>query len=147
MSTPERRNSLSVAVIALCAALAPAPPESPAKSPPGPLAANIPLAREQLKLIDQIQGDHDRNFKNGELGATAPVFKLWARRKLDAIRATGAGKDRMVAELEGYLNFMRTQEAAWKVLYQQDQATRADFAAAQYERLEAEMLLNQEKAR
>jgi hypothetical protein len=147
MLRPERRSGLAIAVVALWGALAPAPPESPAKSPPVALAANIALAREQLKLIEQIQGDLDRKFKSGELSATDGALKLWARRKLDAIRATGVGKDRIVAELEGYLNFMRTQEAAWKSLYQRDQATRVDLAAAQYERLEAEMLLNQEKAR
>jgi hypothetical protein len=147
MSSLERRASLVIAAAALCGALAPAPPEAAAKTLPGPLAANIPLAREQLKLIDQITSDLDRLYKNGELSLTAPSWRLWAWRRVEALRATGAAKDAMVAELERYFDFMTKQEAGWKSLHDRDQATRADVLAAQYERLEAQMLLNQEKAR
>jgi hypothetical protein len=147
MSRFERRASLVIAAVALCGALAPAPPESPAKAPSEPLAANIPLAKEQLRLIDQITADLDRSYKSGEVGLTSPGFKLWARRKIDALRSTGAGKEAIVAELEHYVAFMRKQESAWKTLYKQNEATRIDAAAAQYDRLEAEMWLNQEKAR
>jgi hypothetical protein len=135
MSRFERCASLVIAAVALCGGLAPAPP------------ANIPLAKEQLKLIDQVMADLDRMYKNGETSLTDPAFKLWARRRLDALRASGATKDAMVAELARYVDFMKKQESAWRVLYERDQATRADIASAQYERLEAEMLLNQEKAR
>jgi hypothetical protein len=128
-----------IAAVALCGALAPAPPET--------LAANIPLAREQLKVIDQIRADLDRRFENGELSATDAAFKLWARRRVEALRATGADKKAIVAALERYVDLLRKQESAWKVLWEKDQGTRVDFLAAQYERLEAEMLLNQEKAR
>jgi hypothetical protein len=147
MSRVERRASRVIAFVALGAALAPAPPESPAKSPPGPLEANIPLAREQLKLIDQITADMTRLYNNGEMSLTDPKWKLWARRRVEALRATGAAKDAMVAELERYIDFMKKQEAGWKTQYNRDQATRSDVLAAQYERLEAEMWLNQEKAR
>jgi hypothetical protein len=138
---------LMIAFLALVGALAPAAQEPPAKTPSAPLAANIPLAREQLTLIDQITADFDRLARGGELNLTDPRFKLWARRRVDALRATGAGKDRMVGELERYVDVMKKQESYWKGRFQRDEATRSDVLAAQYERLEAEMLLNQEKAR
>jgi hypothetical protein len=135
---------LWIAAAALFGALAPAPP---AKAPPEPLAANIALAREQLKLIDQIRADLDRLFRNGEAGLTDPRFKLWERRRVEALRATGAPKDVVVAELEQYIDLMKRQEAASKTEYERAVISRDVFLAAQYERLEAEMLLNQERAR
>jgi hypothetical protein len=147
MSPRDRRPLLVLAIVALCGALAPAPPDAAAKTLPGPLAANIPLAREQLKLIEQATADFDRLYKGGEISITSPKFNLWARRRVEATRALGAGKDAMVAALERYVDFMRNQEAAWKDSYKKDLVTRADVLSAQYERLEAEMLLNQERAR
>jgi hypothetical protein len=139
MSSHERRAYLWITVVALSGALAPAPP--------APLAANVPLAGEQLKLIDQITADLDRLYKGGEISISNPARKLWALRKVDALRATGAAKDVVVAELQRYVELMKSLEAASKTGYERDTVTRADVLAAQYERLEAEIMLNQEKAR
>ncbi len=148
MTRPKKSVGLVLCITALAGALAPAPPESPTQGLPEPLAINIPLAREQLKLIDQIiAGMEACVAKVGELSIANPQLNLWARRRVDALRATGAGKAEMVAALEGYVIRMKSFEGYQKALYKKETATHADILAAQCDRLEAEMLLNQEKAR
>ena len=147
MSKYQRRVGLLIAAVALVGALAPAAPEPPANSAPEPLAVNKPLAAEQLKLIGLIVADMDRLVKGGQMTLGDPAINLWARRRVDALRATGASKAEMVAASEKYLDRMKIYENSRKGQYERDLATRADLLAAQYERLEAEMWLNQEKAK
>jgi hypothetical protein len=130
-----------IAIVALAGALA------PAGAGPEPIAANKPLAEEQLKLVDQALADLDRLYKGGELSLTSPEIALWERRRLDALRARGATKAEMVAALTHYLDHARQVEQYMKAMVERDQATRTDSSGARYQRLEAEIWLNQEKAR
>ena len=148
MSTLPRAASLLIALVVLSGALAPAAPEPPGKALPAALGINVPLAREQLKVIDQIVADLNQLYRGGERSATDPEIILWSRRRVDALRASGASKAELIAALEQHL--VRTKEREARVKTQHTQgagATRTDALAAGYERLEAEMRLNQEKAR
>jgi hypothetical protein len=147
MSNLQRRGGLLLALVALAVALAPAAPEPPAKAGAEALAVNKPLAEEQLKLIDQGLAELDRLYKNGELSITSPRFTHWERRRVDALRAAGAGKTEIIAALERYVKRLKDVEGFTKTLHERDQATRADIMEATYERLEAEIWLNREKAR
>jgi hypothetical protein len=149
MSKLQRRVSLLIIiVVALAGAMAfvasgaPTPDQAQAK----PLAVNKPLAEEQLKLIDQALAENDRLYRGGELSITSPAFTLWTRRRVDALRAAGAGKAEIVGALEQYVDRMKKCEGVMKELHQKDQATQADITDARYQRLEAEIWLNQAKA-
>jgi hypothetical protein len=139
MSRRDRRFGLGIALFALAGALAPAAPE--------PLALNKSLAQEQIKLIDQALADLDRLVKGGEMSISDPRLDHWERRRVEATRATGAGKSEMVAAQGRYVNRLRDQERWAEELWKKDQATRTDVFDVKYRRLEAEMWLNQEKAR
>jgi hypothetical protein len=139
MSRRDRRLGLAVVVVALVGALAPAAPE--------PLAVNKPLAEEQLKLIDQGLADLDRLLKGGELSLDNTGITRWERRRIDALRAAGAGKTEVIAAVERYVKRMKVVESAKNTQFQKDLCTRVDILEARYERLEAEIWLNQEKAR
>jgi hypothetical protein len=137
----KRRKSvgLMLGVVALAGALAPAAPQPP--------DLNKALAQEQLKLARQALRDLDLMHKGEGLSRTDPRFALWERRQVEAIRATGAGKAELVAALENYLKRMKEEERLAQLALEKDQGTRVDVWDAQYRVLEAEMWLNQEKAR
>jgi hypothetical protein len=147
ISTLRSRVVLLIAFVMLGGVLVTAASDPPDKTGPAPLAINIPLAREQLKLIDQVVSDMELLYRQGELGLTAPEFNLWSRRRVDALRASGASKAELVAALGQHLDRMKRYEAAVNAEYRNAKVDRKAMFAAQYERLEAEMLLNQEKAR
>jgi hypothetical protein len=139
MSKLHRRGGLLIAAVALAGALAPAAP--------GPMAENKPLAEEQLKLIDQGLAVLDRMYKGGEVSLDGPGISRWERRRIDALRAAGAGKKEVIAALERYLKRMKDVEGYKQTLLERDQCSRVDLLDARYERLEAEIWLNQENAR
>jgi hypothetical protein len=147
MSTLRRHVSLLIALVVLSGALAPAAPEPPGTALPAPLEINIPLAKEQLKVIDQIVADLDHLYRGGERSATDPEIILWSRRRVDALRASGASKAELIVALEEHLVRTKKREARVKTQHSTAHASRMDVLAAGYERLEAEMWLNQEKAR
>jgi hypothetical protein len=138
--TPHLRRSIPFAVaLALIGALAPAPAE--------PVADVKPLAQEQLKVIEQAVRDLKRLAETGNVVATDPGFSRWARRRVDALRTSGAGKAEMVAALEGYLDQMRKDEQLRQRLLDTGHASHTDVLDARYRRLEAEIWLIEEKAR
>jgi hypothetical protein len=148
MSTLPRHASLWIALVVWGGVLAAAAPEPPGKALPAPLGINAPLAKEQLKVIDQIIADLDRLLRGGEIGATDPGFILWSRRRVDALRASGASKAELNAALDQHLVRTKNREAWVKIQYTKDATgSRMDVLAAQYDRLQAEMWLNQEQAR
>jgi hypothetical protein len=149
MSKLQRRGGLLITVVALAGAmaLAASEPPTPDQAQAKPLAVNKPLAEEQLKLIDQGLAELDHLYRGGEVSITSPAFTLWTRRRVDALRAAGAGKAEIVGALEKYVARMKSCEGWMKDLHQKDQATLADITDARYQRLEAEIWLNQEKAR
>jgi hypothetical protein len=149
MSRQDRCLGLWIVSFALVGSMAPAAPGSSAsgKDAPVPLAVNKPLAEEQLKLIDQAITDLDRLFKNGEVGIIDPEFNVWTRRRVEALRAAGSEKATIVAALERYVQRLKDTEKYTNALYQKAQTSRLNAIESQYQRLEAEMWLNQEKAR
>jgi putative protein kinase ArgK-like GTPase of G3E family len=138
--TPHLRRSIHfAAALALTGALAPAPPE--------PAADIKALAREQLKVIDEAVPVLKRLFENGRIGATDLDHSRWGRRRIEALRTSGAGKAELVAALESYLDQMKKDE---QLQEQRKEIARASYAAvleARYRRLEAEIWLAEEKAR
>jgi hypothetical protein len=139
MSGPSRFASLSIASLALFGALAPAAPE---KADP-----NQELAREQLKVVERALKDMETLMSHGELNLSDPKYSVWSRRKIEALRATKAGKAETVAALEDYVARMKGVEQFAAAALKAGQGGRIDLEDAQYRRLEAEILLNEEKAR
>ena len=78
---------------------------------------------------------------------TDPCFSLWARRKLETLRKTGAGKAEIVAALEKYIDRLKQEEAIAENEHQAARATEVDVDDVRFRRLEAEIWLNEEKAR
>ena len=133
---------------ALAQAKAAFPPAAgvPAAAVPD-LAANRALAREQLALIDQALAMLNQLYENSTIRFTDPRFSLWARRKVETLRKIGAGKAEIVAALESYINRLKQEEAATQNDHQSGRATQVDVHDIQYRRMEAEIWLNEEKAR
>jgi outer membrane protein TolC len=128
-----------LAIVALAGALAPAAPQ-----PPDP---NKALAKEQVKLARQALQDLDLMHKSGEVALWDPKFALWERRQVEAIRAAGATHAEFVEALEAYVKRLKQLERLMELGLQKDQLSRLDLDDAKYRVLEAEMWLNQEKAR
>jgi hypothetical protein len=128
-----------------------APPQDPQVALPvrqeQPLDPNKARAQEQLKLARQALRDLDLMHKGEGLSRTDPRFALWEHRQVEAIRATGAGKAELAAALENYLKRMKEQQRLAQLALEKDQGTRVDVWDAQYRVLEAEIWLDQEKAR
>jgi len=124
------------------------PPKAGAGGPAVPdLAANRALAREQLALIDQALALLDGLYQSGTVRFSDPRFSLWARRKVETLRKTGAGKAEIVAALEGYLNRLKQEEAITENEHQTGRTTQVDVHDIRFRRMEAEIWLNEEKAR
>lgn len=130
---------LLLTLIVLAGALAPA--ETP------PTDANRAVAKEQLKLAREALIDLDLLYKGGEASIDDPRVIVWARRQVEALRASGASKAEVVAALEDYVKRMKTLEQVAKRQYRLDVVDRVRVHEAVYHVLEAEMWLNQEKTR
>lgn len=139
MSRTDHPAGLAIAVFALAGALAPADPQ--------PEDPNKALAQEQLNLTRQALRDLKLQYQNGEVAMFDPKFALWERRQVEAIRAAGATKAEFVAALEDYVKRLNVLQAVVQKGYEKDQVTRVDVHDAKYRLLEAEIWLNQEKAR
>jgi hypothetical protein len=139
------RNTIGVllGIVAMAGALAPAPPQ-----PEDPIKT---IAEEQLKLADQALRDLDALYKKGamrgEMPNANPGFALWERRKIDALRASGASKAEIVAALEVHTKRMKDQVRYIETAFAKNVVGRVDVFDAKYSALEAEMWLSQEKAR
>ena len=111
------------------------------------IAVNRALAREQLALIDQALAMLDQLFQNSTIRFTDPRFSLWARRKVETLRKIGAGKAVIVAALESYIKRLKQEEAVTENDHRSARATQVDVHDVRFRRLEAEIWLNEEKAR
>src|SRR3954453_488329 len=120
MSKRWRGIILMLGIVTIAGALAPAASEPPApqKDAQEPLAVNKALAEEQLKLIDEGLADLDRLYKGGNISINDPGFNRWARRRVDAIRESGAEKAKIVAALEKYVKRTKDVEGLTKTLHQ-----------------------------
>jgi hypothetical protein len=126
---------------------APPPAAGAAAAAVPDLAANRALAREQLALIDKALAVLHNLARTARIGLADPSFSIWGRRKLETLRKTGAGKAEVVAALEKYINDLKEDEAVAKALVQNAQATQVSVYDVQFRRMEAEIWLNEEKAR
>ena len=111
------------------------------------LAANRAIAREQLALIDKAWAFQRALALNGRFDVGGASFFLWGRRRLEALRRAGAGKAEIVAALEQYVKDLKEDEAVAKDLNESGRATVLVVYDAQFRRMEAEIWLNEEKAR
>jgi RNA polymerase sigma factor (sigma-70 family) len=111
------------------------------------LAANRALAREQLVLIDEVWAMQRALARNARISIADASFSLWGRRRLEALQRAGAGKAEIVAALEKYINDLKEDEAIAKAQVQAARAVEVVVRDVQFRRLEAEIWLNEEKAR
>ena len=111
------------------------------------MTANQALAREQLALIDEVLAIEHQGARDGKIARFDPSFSLWERRRLETLRKTGAGKAEMVAALEKFLNNLKDEEAIAKAHYESARISRVELYDLQFRRMEAEIWLNDEKAR
>ena len=130
----------------------PAPPAAAgpgaAAAPAAPdMAANRDLASEQLALIDQALATMQQMAQNGMLSLADASFSVWGRRRLETLRKAGAGKAEIVAALENHLNSLKREKAIAKARFDSGQGTQLEIYEVQFRRLEAEIWLNEEKAR
>jgi len=139
MFHPARRTSLLIAVVALAGSLAPAAPTVPDSS--------VDLARKQVALVDQALHDLETLVKSDQLSKNDPKFGTWERRRIEALRASKAGKEELIAALTRYLDLTKRTEEYTAQLFRGGEASRIDVHDAEYRRLEAEIWLTQEQAR
>jgi hypothetical protein len=130
-----------------------APGREPAGSAPpsGAAVPNLPanqaLAREQLVMIDQALDTLHRMAQNARISPAEPSFSLWERRRYETLRRAGAGKDEIVAALEKYITILKGDEAIAQTNHESARGTLAEVLDVRYRRKEAEIWLNEEKAR
>jgi hypothetical protein len=108
-------------------------------------AANRALAMAQLALIEKAWAMVDQLARSGRLGIND--LSLWGHRRLETLRKTGAGKAEIVSALEKYINTLKEHEVIAKDLVQGARATQVAVYDVQFLRMEAEIWLNEEKAR
>ncbi len=125
-----------------------APPPAGASGAAVPdMAANRAIARQQLDLIDKAWDFIHSLAQNDRIEiATGPVA-LWGRRRMETLHKAGAGKAEIVAALEKYINDLKVLEAIAKARREQARATELGIYETQFLRMEAEIWLNEEKAR
>jgi hypothetical protein len=111
------------------------------------LEANRALARKQLALIDEALDMLHRQAQNGRVSIADPSFAIWGRRKLETLRKMGAGKAESIAELEKYINALKQEEAIAEARHQSARGTMIEVRDVQFRLIEAEIWLNEEKAR
>ena len=78
--------------------------------------------------------------------ATGP-FGQWGHRKLETLHRAGAGKAEIVAALEKYIDSLKGLEAVANAKMAASRGTVLGVYEMQFLRMEAEIWLNEEKAR
>ncbi len=126
----------------------------PAKSAGGAAAPDVPdaaatqaLAREQLVLIDEALASLEQMVQISKINPNDPSFSMWRRRRPETLRKAGLGKAEMVTELEKYIKDLKKQEQIAKDLVMSARGTEVEVLDARFQRLEAEIMLNEVKAR
>jgi RNA polymerase sigma factor (sigma-70 family) len=119
---------------------------APARVVPG-VADNRALARKQLALIDEAWASQREWARGAGISFADASFALWGRRRLEALRKAGAGKAEIVAALEKYMNDLKEDEAIAKAMRESARVGPGVVYDVQFRLLEAEIWLNEEKAR
>ncbi len=123
-------------------------PRQPVRAPPPPdPAANQAIARQQLALIDEAWAMLHDLARNARIDIATGPFALWGRRRLEALHRAGAGKAEIVAALEKCIADLKELEAIAKARKEAARATPLGVYEMQFLRMEAEIWLNEEKAR
>lgn len=125
----------------------PARTAAPPKAGASDIDANKALARQQLALIDRAETSLYELLRKGAVAMSDPAFSLWRHRRLEALRKAGAGKVEIVAALEKYLRQSKEDEARAETMSARREIAQSDVLDVRYRRLEAEIWLNEEKAR
>ena len=133
-----RRVGLLLGICALAAVLAPAASQAPDRKKS--------LAQEQLTLARQALQSLDQMDKNRDPVDEARIA-VWERRQVEAVRDAGTSRAEFIAALEGYVKRMRDRQRIVEALREAARVALVDVLDAKYRVLEAEMWLNQEKAR
>ena len=118
---------------------------STAQTPPSD--ANRAAAQEKLKLASKALHDLELLWKGGEASIDDPRAIVWERRKVEAVRDSGASKAEVVAAIEAYLKRMKDLEQKAKNRVRKGETDRVGVHEAAYRVLEAELWLCREKAR
>jgi hypothetical protein len=111
------------------------------------VAANQAIAQKQLVIIDQALEGLDGLYRSARVEFADPRFALWRRRKIETFRKAGFEKAKVVAAIEEYINRLKQEEEFADARRGQARGTLESVFDAQYRRMEAEMWLNEEKAR
>lgn len=129
-------------------------PPPPTKTPPLPTAAAVPdmapnqaLARKQLAVIDKAWALMEFLAQNARIEIDGGTFGVWGRRRLEALRKAGAGKAEIVAALEKYIKDLDRLRAIVEGREAVARSTTPEDFEVQFLRMEAEIWLNEEKAR
>jgi hypothetical protein len=110
------------------------------------LSANQALAREQLAVIDEAWAILENLSRSGRIDIDGGTVGPWGRRRLEALRKAGAGKAEIVAALVKYVNDLERFEAIAHGEHNHHHPTYAEHEI-KFLRIEAEIWLNEEKAR
>ena len=111
------------------------------------MAANRALAREQLALIDKALELLRQMSQAGSSKFAAPFFSRWGRRRVETLHRTGAGKAEIVAALEKYVNSLQEEAITERFRQSRQGGTLLEVYDVRFRRMEAEIWLNEEKAR
>jgi hypothetical protein len=109
------------------------------------IAANRDIAKQQLALIEQAQAAMSARSRTGELSLSD--FSLWGRRKVETLRKSGARKAEIIAAIEKLIETLNQEEQIAEMRHKSARGTLLDVFDAQFRRMEAEIWLNEEKAR
>ena len=85
--------------------------------------------------------------RNARIDIADAPFGLWGRRRLEALRRAGAGKAEIVAALEKYINSLKEDGGDCQSSEGAARGTQLGVYEVQFLRMEAEIWLNEEKAR
>jgi RNA polymerase sigma factor (sigma-70 family) len=111
------------------------------------VAANQAIAQKQLVIINQALEVLDTLTRSARVDPADPRFTLWRRRKAETFRKAGFEKAKVVAAIEEYIDRLKQEEQFADARRKQARGTLEGVFDAQYRRMEAEMWLNEEKAR
>jgi hypothetical protein len=112
-------------------------------------AVNQALARKQLAVIDEAWARLEALSQIARIEINGGTIGPWGRRRLEALRKAAAGKAEIVAALEKYINdlerFQEIANARHSMSFVRSR-TLEDHEVV-FLRMEAEIWLNEEKAR
>ena len=117
------------------------------RQPDEQATAGVTIARAQLALANEALNGLRTLAKTGRTSFSDPSLGIWERRKLEALRRSGASRAEMIAGIEDLIRELKKEEGIAKTMFENARGTKIDYDDIRYRRLEAEAGLNEEKAR